>query len=71
MAQSSSPVTGVIDEAMVFLEEGLYQGKAVSDIQELDPDFYTHLVDNKEKGSFSIRRHKDKSFRLHLNPQSL
>ncbi len=65
-----SPVTGVIDENLVILEFGKYEGRSVKDIAHLDPEFYTRLSDEKDKGVFAIRRHRDKSFRLYINPLS-
>lgn len=66
----NSPVTGVIDEDLVFLDFGKYEGRTVKDISDLDPDFYDRLKGEKEKGIFAIRRHRDKSFRLYINPLS-
>ncbi len=65
MAQGS-PITGIIEENQVIIEFGRYEGKTVSEIQELDPDFYRRLCDQKD--NFAIRRHRDKSFRLYVNP---
>lgn len=66
----SSPLTGVIEENLVLLDFGKYEGRAISDIAELDPGFYNELIALKESGKFSIRRHKDKTFRLYMNPLS-
>lgn len=70
MTPSTSPITGIIDENLVILDFGKYEGKSVRDVSELDPLFYSQLVNEKEKGVFAIRRHKDKTFRLYLNPLS-
>jgi len=70
MAAQASPVTGVIDENEVVLDFGDYEGRSVKDIADLDPNFYSELIKQKDLGSFSIRRHHDKSFRLYLNPLS-
>lgn len=67
---STSPVTGIIDENIVIIDFGKYEGKSVSTIAELDPDFYQRLANEKENGVFAIRRHRDKSFRLYVNPLS-
>jgi hypothetical protein len=32
----------------------------------MDPDFYQRLC--SEKDNFAIRRHRDKTFRLYVNP---
>lgn len=67
---SSSPVTGVIDEDQVIIDFGKYEGKSVQEIHELDPLFYERLASQKENGVFAIRRHRDKTFRLYVNPLS-
>lgn len=69
-SHSSSPVTGVIDEKLVIVDFGKYEGKSVSEIAEVDKDFYDKLVNEKENGVFAIRRHRDKTFRLYINPLS-
>ncbi len=63
-----SPVTGIIDEKQVVLDFGKYEGRTVSEIAELDREFYNKLAAEKENGVFAIRRHKDKTFRLYINP---
>lgn len=72
MSQSkeNSPVTGIINEAEVILDFGKYEGKTVQEIAALDPGFYDKLVTEKENGIFAIRRHRDKTFRLYINPLS-
>lgn len=70
MSQSGSPVTGVIDEKLVIIDFGKYEGRTVQEIQELDPAFYDRLATEKENGVFAIRRHRDKTFRLYINPLS-
>ncbi len=67
---TQSPITGVIEESDVVIDFGKYEGKTVQDISELDPTFYSRLAAEKEKGIFAIRRHRDKSFRLYINPLS-
>jgi hypothetical protein len=69
-AQTGSPVTGVIDEASVFIDFGKYEGKSVQEVAGLDPAFYERLKSEKENGVFAIRRHRDKTFRLYVNPLS-
>ena len=68
MSQNMSPVTGVIDESNVILDFGKYEGKSVREIANMDPDFYDSLVDDKGEGVYAIRRNRDKTFRLYLNP---
>lgn len=65
-----SPITGVIDESLVIVDFGKYEGKTIREIQEADPEFYESLKVEKENGSYAIRRHKDKTFRLYVNPLS-
>lgn len=68
MAQPLSPVTGIIREEEVIIDFGKYEGKSVQDVSEVDRDFYNRLAQEKENGVFAIRRHKDKTFRLYMNP---
>lgn len=70
MSANGSPVTGIIDESQVIIDFGKYEGKSVEEIAELDPLFYDRLAAEKENGVFAIRRHKDKTFRLYINPLS-
>ena len=69
-SQNLSPVTGIIEENQVVIDFGKYEGKTVQEIAELDRVFYDRLVQEKENGVFAIRRHKDKTFRLYINPLS-
>lgn len=69
-SNGGSPITGVIDESLVIIDFGKYEGKSVEEIAELDPIFYERLASEKENGVFAIRRHKDKTFRLYINPLS-
>lgn len=68
--KENSPITGVIDEANVIVDFGKYEGKSVQEVAELDPAFYEKLASEKENGVFAIRRHRDKTFRLYINPLS-
>ena len=70
MAANASPVTGVIDEGLVIIDFGKYEGKSVEEIAALDRHFYDRLATEKENGVFAIRRHRDKTFRLYINPLS-
>ncbi len=70
MAQQNSPVTGIINEAEVILDFGKYEGRTVKDILDADPMFYDQLAQEKERGCYAIRRNKDKTFRLYMNPLS-
>lgn len=68
--QGQSPITGIIDEDLVVIDFGKYEGRTVQEIAELDPVFYDRLKSEKENGVFAIRRHRDKTFRLYINPLS-
>ena len=70
MSQSTSPITGIIDESEVIIDFGKYEGKSVQQIAELDHEFYEKLATEKENGSFAIRSTRDKTFRLYINPLS-
>jgi broad specificity phosphatase PhoE len=70
MSTLNSPITGVIDENLVIIDFGKYEGKSVSEIADVDPNFYDRLASEKENGAFAIRRHRDKTFRLYVNPLS-
>lgn len=69
-ALPQSPVTGVIDEKQVIVEFGKWEGKTVKEVSDLDPGLYTRFVNERENGTYAIRRHRDKSFRLYQNPTS-
>ncbi len=70
MSANLSPVTGIIDEQLVIIDFGKYEGKSVQEVAELDPTFYERLITEKENGIYAIRRHRDKTFRLYVNPLS-
>ena len=63
-----SPITGIIDESNVIVDFGKYEGRSVKELAVLDPDFYEALAGEKGEGIYAIRRHRDKTFRLYLNP---
>jgi hypothetical protein len=65
---NNSPITGVIEESEVIIDFGKYEGKSVKALAELDPALYEKLAAEKERGVFAIRRHRDKTFRLYMNP---
>lgn len=68
MSGDSSPLTGVIEENNVIIDFGQYMGKTVEDVRQVDPDFFQQLIKEKESENLAIRRHRDKTFRLYLNP---
>ena len=67
-----SPVTGILNEENVVLDYGEHEGKTVKEIQEIDPDFYESLIEQKGVGVYAIKREAyidgNKTFRLYLNP---
>lgn len=63
-----SPLTGVIEENDVIVDFGQYEGQSVSQVKNVDPDLYQQLVQAKENDNIAIRRNKDKTFRLYMNP---
>lgn len=68
--KDQSPITGVLAESDVIVDFGKYEGKSIAEVASLDPDFYERLASEKESGVFAIRRHRDKTFRLYINPLS-
>ena len=68
----TSPVTGILDEANVIIDYGQHEGRTIKEIQEIDPEFYETLIEQKGVGVFAIKREAymdgNKTFRLYLNP---
>ncbi|AUN98983.1 hypothetical protein DOM21_06040 [Bacteriovorax stolpii] len=62
-----SPLTGIIAEELVYVDFGEHEGKSVLEIADTVPDFYEFLLESKEGGKCTIRRSKDKSFRLYVS----
>lgn len=71
LPQEVSPLTGIIAEEHVVIDFGDHEGKSVLEIQDTEPDFYKFLINQKETGNFSIRRTKDKIFRLYVHNKSI
>ena len=71
MAQAQSPLTGIIEEDKVVIDFGEFEGKSVLEIADTKPDYYEFLVTQKESGTFSIRRTKDKIYRLYIHQTHL
>ena len=63
-----SPLTGVIEESDVIVDFGQFEGQTVTQVKNADPDLYQQLVQEKENDNIAIRRNKDKTFRLYMNP---
>ena len=72
MAQENhSPLTGILEEDRVFIDFGEHEGKSVLEVADTLPDFYDYLIDKKITGSCTIRRTKDKLYKLYLTPTKL
>ena len=69
--QEVSPLTGIIAEDLVVIDFGEHEGKSVLEIADCHPNYYEFLIDQKDTGNFSIRRTKDKIFRLYVHPTTL
>ena len=65
-----SPLTGIIEEDMVFIDFGEHEGKSILELADTFPDYYHDLVDKKNMGRCVIKRLKDKSYRLYLSHAS-
>lgn len=62
--KESSPLTGIIAEEAVVIDFGEHEGKSVLEVSDTHPNYYTFLVEQREKGNFAIKRSKNKEFRL-------
>lgn len=62
-----SPITGIIGEELVFLDFGVYLGKSVMEIFDVDQDFYQYMKERRDSGELLIKRMKDKSYLLTLD----
>lgn len=71
MQQEVSPLTGILAEENVVIDFGEHEGKSVLEIADTAPDFYDFLITQREEGNFSIRRTKDKIFRLYVHKNTL
>ena len=67
MAQEFSPLTGIIEEDQDFVDFGEHEGKSILEVGDTLPDYYAYLIDKKTVGKCSIKRSKDKSYRLHVS----
>ena len=65
--QEVSPLTGIIEEDRVFVDFGEHEGKSILEVSDTLPDYYEFLINEKDRGNCTIRRTKDKSFRLYVN----
>ena len=71
MQQEVSPLTGILAEETVVIDFGENEGKSVLEIADTMPEFYDYLVTQRQEGNFSIRRTKDKIFRLYVQTTTL
>jgi len=62
-----SPLTGIIAEEKVVIDFGEHEGKSVLEVADDLPDFYNYLISEKKDGKCTIRRTKDKIFRLYVS----
>lgn len=62
-----SPLTGIIAEELVYVDFGEHEGKSVLEVADTLPEFYDFLLESKEGGRCTIRRSKDKSYRLYVS----
>ncbi len=67
MGQSVSPLTGILEEDKVFVDFGEHEGKSILEIADRFPEIYASWVQEKESGNFSIRRNKEKIFKLYIS----
>ena len=68
MAQAEiSPITGIIAEEQVVIDFGEHEGKSVLEVADTLPEFYEYLISKKDEGTCTIRRSKDKCFRLYVS----
>lgn len=63
-----SPLTGIIEESNVIIDFGQFEGQSVSELKAADPELYEQLIREKENDLIAIRRNKDKTFHLYMNP---
>ncbi len=67
MAEEVSPLTGILEEDKVYIDFGEHEGKSILEVYDTLPEFYEFLINKKSSGMCTIKRSKDKSFRLHVS----
>jgi hypothetical protein len=67
MAPEISPITGILAEDKVYVDFGEHEGKSILEIADTFPEFYEFLIEKKNIGQCTIRRSKDKSYKLYLS----
>lgn len=48
------------------IDFGEHEGKSVLEVADTMPDFYEYLIESKDSGHCTIRRSKDKLYRLYV-----
>ncbi len=66
MSQGLGPITGIIAEDQVVLDFGDYEGRSLYEIAYVDPEFYSSLITEKERGNILMIRDKCKIVKLTL-----
>lgn len=64
--QAISPITGILEEDQVFIDFGEHEGKSILELSDTNPDYYDFLIEKKTDGQCTIRRSKEKIFRLYV-----
>ena len=64
--QEVSPLTGILEEDQVFIDFGEHEGKSILEVADTLPEYYDFLLERKENGNCTIRRSKDKIFKLYV-----
>ena len=64
--QEVSPLTGILEEDQVFIDFGEHEGKSILEVADTLPDYYDFLLERKENGNCTIRRSKEKIFKLYV-----
>ena len=64
--QEVSPLTGILEEDQVFIDFGEHEGKSILEVSDTHPEYYDFLIDKKNDGQCTIRRSRDKIFRLYV-----
>ena len=64
--QEVSPLTGILEEDQVFIDFGEHEGKSILEVADTLPEYYDFLLERKENGNCTIRRSKEKIFKLYV-----
>lgn len=66
-AQELSPITGILAEDQVFIDFGEHEGKSILEVADTLPDYYEFLIETKNDGMCTIKRTREKIFRLYVS----